>query len=90
MESILGPILDPFWVHFGSIWGPHVPKTLLFTMNFDDFRGVVFEAPNEPKRSLGLRKMASSPADQAQIAHPSRHLFAQVIVKLVNLKPPRN
>ena len=31
-----------FGVHFGSIWGPHVPKTLLFTMNFDDFRGVGF------------------------------------------------
>ena len=25
---------------FGSIWDPHVPKTKLFTMNFDDFRGV--------------------------------------------------
>ncbi len=79
-----------FWVHLGSIWGPHVPKTLLFTMNFDDFRGVVFEAPNEPNRSLRLVKSASSPADQAQIAYPSRHPFAQVIGKLVNVKPPRN
>ena len=31
-----------FWVHFGFFWGPHVPKTLLFTRNFIDFRKVVF------------------------------------------------
>ena len=42
-----------FGVHVGFIWDPHVPKTRLFTMNFNDFRGVVFVAPNEPRRSLG-------------------------------------
>ena len=70
-----------FGVHFGSTWVPHVPKTLLFTMNFNDFRGVVFVAPNEPKRSSKLVKMASGSADEVQIVHPSRHLFAQMIVK---------
>ena len=59
-------------------------------MNFNDFRGVVFEAPTEPKQSLRWVKSAPNPADQAQIAHPSRHLFAQVIGKLVHGKPPRN
>ena len=75
----------PFGVHFGSIWGPHVPKTRLFTMNFDDFRGVVLEAQNEPKRSLGLRKLGRVGAVLVQIAHPSRHLFAQVIVKTLSI-----
>ena len=39
-----------FGVHLGSIWGPHVPKTLLFTMNIDDFRKVVFEYKNEQRK----------------------------------------
>ena len=74
-----------FWVNFGSIWDPHVPKTLLLIMNFDDFRGVFLEAQNEPKRSLGLRKLGSVGAVLVQIAHPSRHLFAQVIVKTLSM-----
>ena len=74
-----------FWLHFGSIWDPHVPKTLLFTMNFNDFRGVVFEVPNEPKQSLRLRKLGQVGAVLVQIVHPSRHPFAQVIVKTLSI-----
>ena len=32
----------PFWLPFGSIWTPHAPKTQFFTMNFNDFRNVVW------------------------------------------------
>ena len=38
------------WLHFGSVWGAHVAKTLFFTMNFNDFRGVVFESQKWPKQ----------------------------------------
>ena len=36
------------WLNFGSILDPHVPQTLFFIMNFNDFRGVVFDHQNSP------------------------------------------
>ena len=33
-----------FWLPFGSVWEAHVPKTIFFTMNLKDFRGVVFDS----------------------------------------------
>ena len=64
----------------GSVWEAHVPKTLLFTMNFNDFRGVVFEAPTEPKRSWGLRKIAQGSAVWVQIVriiHTHSHRWSE-------------
>ena len=74
-----------FWLHFGSILEPHVPKTIFFTMNFNDFRGVVFESQKWPKRSRRLVKMGQDSPVLVPDSTSHTSPFAQMIEKHLSM-----
>ena len=73
------------WLHVGSIWEPRVPKTLLFTMNFNDVRGVVFEPQNEPKRSRRFVKLGQESPVLVPDSTSHTSPFAQMIEKHLSM-----
>ena len=81
-----------FWVRFGSILDPHVPRTLFFTMNFNDFTRFVFERQRSLKRPRGPPRWLQVAPSWSQIVPPDRHLFVCVRQKgfsFSSLKKPK-
>ena len=71
-----------FWLHFGSIWGAHVAKTLFFTMNLKDFRGVVFDSQKSLKSGNYLSRWLQVQQSWFQIAQVIAYLFAHMPKRL--------
>ena len=78
-----------FWLHFGSVWKAHVPKTLFFTMNLKDFKGVVFDSQKWPKQWKPSDKMASFPAVMVPDSTGHSIPIRTYAKKVVHVKPPR-
>ena len=78
------------WLHFGSVWEAHVPKTIFFTMHFNDFRGVVFLLAKIGINGAEEVKMASSPAVMVPDSTGHSTPIRTYAKKVVNVKPPRN
>ena len=73
-------------VHFRSILQPPEPKTLLFTMNFNDFRVVVFKLQNPPRTHQNpLQNPPSSPRTRPD---PSRTRQNPPITRTAKRQPP--
>ena len=68
-------------VQFRSILQPPAPKTLFFTMNFNDFRGVVFKLQNPPRTRQNPPRTRQNPPKPTQNPNRKRHHAIQ--------RPPR-
>ena len=79
INAFLDPVLEP-----------SCSQNPIFTMNVNDFRGVVLEAQKWAKQVPCKSRWPQVQQSWCQIVQIIAHLFAHMLKRFVNVKPPRN